>query len=260
MDLMSKSQWDEFDTEGYLLLGQIASDELLGAMQHRIDEIMLGKANVDYARMLMQLDSTDGAYESAGEQTRGFKGGTLSYRKIEQLETDPVFLAYMQLPIFEEAARRFHGDQPVAAFRAMMMNKPAGQGTELPLHQDRWRALDRDPLLTIYTALDDANEDNGCVQLIPRTHHTLLNPDHPSGFLTPEMASAYTDGPPRVPLTMKAGEVALLHNWTLHASGINSTNRSRRAFSVCLMDAATINQRYRRPAGRHIIFGEGALH
>ena len=250
----SQADWDRFDAQGYLRLGRIADDATLAAMQGRIDDIMLGKANVDYQRMLMQLDSADGAYESAGPQTRGFKEATLNYRKIEQLENDDVFRAYMTLPVFEEAARRFYGDIAISAFRAMFMNKPAGRGTELPLHQDRWRALDKDPLLTIYTALDAATVDNGCVELIPGTHHTLLNPDHPSGFLTAEMAAPWLDDPRRMPLTLEAGEVVLLHNWTLHASGINRTASPRRAFSVCLMDASTVNRRYNRPAARSVLF------
>ncbi|HKI73842.1 MAG TPA: phytanoyl-CoA dioxygenase family protein [Pseudomonadales bacterium] len=259
MNRISDSQWEHFEREGYVLLGNVATGDTLAGLQQRIDEIMLGNAGVDYQRMLMQLDSADGVYESAGEQTRGFKGERLDYRKIEQLENDALFLAYMQHPVFEDAARRVYGDVPISAFRAMMMNKPARRGTQLPLHQDRWRALDRDPLLTIYTALDAADETNGCVEIIPRTHHTLLNPQHGSGFLTAEMAACYDDHPDRMPLRLQAGEVALLHNWTLHASGINSTNRPRRAFSVCLMEAATVNLRYGQPAARSIIFGEGAL-
>lgn len=257
--LITDKQWKEFDTEGYLRLGQIVPEDMLQAMQQRIDQIMLGEADLDYDRMLMQLDSADGAYESAGEQTRGHKGKTLNYRKIQLLERDPVFLAYMQLPIFEEAARHFYGDLPVAAFRAMFMNKPAGLGTVLPLHQDRWRALDRDPQLTIYTALDAATEENGCVEIIPGTQHEILNPKHPSGFLTPEMAQAFQNDPRRELLLLEPGEVVLMNPWMIHGSGINRTDHSRRAFSVCLMDARTMSLRYNRTASRSIIFGEGAL-
>ena len=258
MRYITETQWAEFDTEGFVRLGKIAPDDTLHSMQRRIDEIMLGEADLDYDRMLMQLDSSDGAYDSAGEQTRGHKGKTLNYRKIQLLERDPIFLAYMQLPIFEEAARHFYGDLPVAAFRAMFMNKPAGLGTVLPLHQDRWRALDRDPQLTIYTALDAATEENGCVEIIPRTQHEILNPKHPSGFLTPEMEEKFVDDPRRIPLLLAPGEVVLMHPWTIHGSGVNKTDHSRRAFSVCLMDARTMSQRYNRPASRSIIFGEGA--
>tara|TARA_R110002072_G_scaffold59158_1_gene150682 strand:+ start:21635 stop:22429 length:795 start_codon:yes stop_codon:yes gene_type:complete len=259
MNHITEQQWQDFDTQGYLRLGKIVPDETVASMKKRIDEIMLGEANLDYDRMLMQLDSVDGAYDSAGEQTRGHKGRTLNYRKIQLLERDPVFLAYMQLPIFAEAARHFYGDLAVAVFRAMFMNKPAGGGTVLPLHQDRWRALDRDPKLTIYTALDEANEENGCVEIIPGTQHEILNPKHPSGFLTPEMAQEFEQHPGRFSLVLEAGEVVLLNPWTLHASGVNRTNSPRRAFSVCLMDARTMSLRYKRLASRSILFGEDAM-
>ncbi|MDB9918511.1 phytanoyl-CoA dioxygenase family protein, partial [Pseudomonadales bacterium] len=86
-----------------------------------------------------------------------------------------------------------------------------------------------------------------------------LNPQHPSGFLTAAMAQAFDDDPRRIPLILAAGEVVLLNPWTLHGSGVNRTNHSRRAFSVCLMDAATMSLRYKRLASRSIIFGEGAM-
>lgn len=61
----------------------------------------------------------------------------------------------------------------------MFMNKPAGKGTALPWHQDRWQHLDIDPLLTVYTALDPATAANGCVKVVPKSHKLgILNPDH----------------------------------------------------------------------------------
>lgn len=254
MNYFSSEDWSLFDKQGYLRIGKVADAATIDALCTRIDDIMLGKASVDYPRMVMQLDSTDGVYESAGKQSHGFKGATLKYRKIEQLEADPVFRAYMTLPVFEEVGRRFYGDIPIAAFRAMFMNKPAKQGTFLPLHQDRWRALDRDPLITIYTALDRATPENGCVEVIAGTHHEVINPHHANGFLTSSMAARFDNDPRRVQLTLEAGEVVLMHNWTLHCSGVNVTDTPRRAFSVCLMDAATMSCRYNRLAARSVLF------
>lgn len=74
MKEISDQQWQEFDTQGFLRLGKVAPVETIEMMRQRIDEIMLGEADLDYDRMLMQLDSNDGAYDSAGEQTRGHKG------------------------------------------------------------------------------------------------------------------------------------------------------------------------------------------
>ncbi|MCE9615309.1 MAG: phytanoyl-CoA dioxygenase family protein [Lentisphaerae bacterium] len=258
---LSTSQWEAFEARGILRLGKVASDRQMDALRQRIDDIMLGRAAVNYDRMLMQLDSDSGKYEDAGPQTPGHKGATLNYRKIQDLEFDPLFLAYMQHPIFEDTCHRLYGPQtPIACYRAMFMNKPAGRGTFLPWHQDRWNVLDRDPLLTVYTALDSATAENGCVQLIPGSHQMgLINPDHGSGFLTTEQASARCTPDKVELLELQVGEVALLHNWVLHASDVNRSQHSRRAFSVCYMDARTMDMRAKALASQSVIFGAGAL-
>jgi hypothetical protein len=239
--LLSDEQWQNYERDGYLLLGQVLSDEDLAVLQRQIDDIMLGKADIDYSRLLMQLDSTDKQYKNAGVQSKGFKGETLAYRKIQDLEYDPHFMAYMQRPLFHEICEKVYGKgTPVASFRAMFMNKPAHQGTLLPWHQDRWSYLDRDPLITIWTALDPAIVANGCVEVIPGSHtRGLLNAEHVSGFLTEEQAVQVSSSEKSVYLELKAGEAVLLHNWLLHRSDTNSTEIARRAFSVCYMDART---------------------
>ena len=260
MDRLSDKQWAEYEEQGYLRLGNVVDEDTLRALQTRIDDIMMGRAAIDYDRLLMQLDSASGKYEEAGEQSRGHKGATLNYRKIQDLEFDPVFLAYMQRPIFESICRRVYGDIDIGCFRAMFMNKPAGRGTWLPWHQDRWNYLDRDPLLTVYTALDPATRENGCVQIIPGSHKLgVINPEHTSGFLSDEQALAHCGADKVIHVELAAGEVALLHNWLLHASDVNRSKQSRRAFSVCYMDARTVNKRSGDLESRSVIFGEGAL-
>ena len=255
--LLSAAQWRQFERDGYLRLGRLLNDADLKALQDEINAIMLGTARVDYARMMMQLDSKDGAYNNAGPQSRGHKGATLAYRKIQDLEYDPLFLAYLQRPLFREICARVHGAAtPIACFRAMFMNKPAHQGTLLPWHQDRWSALDRDPVITVWTALDPATVANGCVQIIPGSHQKLINPEHPSGFLKDEQHAEHCPADKAIYLELAAGEVALLHNWTLHRSDVNRTEVPRRAFSVCYMDANTVERGgHRYP----IVFGDGAL-
>jgi ectoine hydroxylase-related dioxygenase (phytanoyl-CoA dioxygenase family) len=239
---LTDEQWAQYQAEGYLKLGKLLSDEELAALQQRIDDIMLGTADIDYSRILMQLDSTSGKYNDAGEQSKGWKGKTLAYRKIQDLEFDSLFGEYTNRPIFKEICARVHGaETPISCFRAMFMNKPSKQGTYLPWHQDAWTALDRQPEITIWTALDPATKANGCVEVIPGSHKLgLINPSHPSGFLTEELAVEYCPRDKVVYLELEPGEVALLHNWLLHSSDINHTDVSRRAFSVCYMDANTV--------------------
>ncbi len=242
--ILTDEQWAEYEEKGYLRLGKVLNADELKALQTRIDDIMLGKADLDYSKILMQLDSKDGQYENAGEQSFGHKGARLDYRKIQELEADPLFWEFMNQPIFEEICeRQYGGEMPIAAFRAMFMNKPANQGTLLPWHQDRWQDLDRDPLVTLWTALDTATEENGCVQIIEGSHKLgLLNPDHPSGYVTPQQAQELVEKYPVIHLELEAGEAVVLHNWLLHASDKNHSAQSRRAFSVCYMDGDTVSR------------------
>lgn len=252
----SDSQWQQYERDGFLRLGRVLSDEELLALRERIDAIMLGTSPTDASRLLMQLDSKDGAYGNAGEQSLGWKGATLDYRKIQNLELDPLFLEFLQKPIFQEICAHVLGeDLPVSAFRAMFMNKPAHQGTRLPWHQDRWDTLDRDPQITLWTALDPATRANGCVEIVSGSHKELLNPSHGSGFLTPEQAKAAAEADTEY-LELEAGEAVLMHNWLLHSSDVNRTEISRRAFSVCYMDARTKASNGEK---FNTVFGEGSL-
>ncbi len=269
LEELSFDQWQEFEKEGYLRLGRCLTDDELAAMQQRMDEIMLGTAPVDYSRMMMQLDRIPGKTDAPGPGSKGHKGATLHYRKIQDLEFDPLFLRYMQKPLFRHICCMVYGaETPVACMRAMFMNKaaavpsedpdssPAVGGFPLVWHQDRWTFYDRDPLITIWTALDPATVANGCVFIAPRRHHVLINPSHATGFMTDEQADALVAEAETIPLELEAGEAALLHNYLPHSSGVNSTSIARRAFSVCYMDAATVDSNNHAYS---LIFGDGAL-
>lgn len=253
---LSEQQWKTFQEQGYVHLGKVDAVEL-AALQQRIDDIMMGTADIDYDRMMMQLDRADGPGSKPGPQSPGHKEASLNYRKIQDLEMDPLFLSYLQKPLYREICERAYGTQTdVACLRAMFMNKPSGLGSYLVWHQDRWTNLDRDPKITIWTALDPATKENGCVQVIPGSHDKLLNPDHGSGFLSDEMVEEVSKREDSIYLELEAGEVVLLHNWLLHTSDVNRSKQSRRAFSVCYMEAATVAN---NDATYPVVFGQGAL-
>jgi len=228
-------QLADFHATGVVRLGRVIDDGEVAGLRQRIDDIMLGKQA--FAGM-MQLDSDSGHYGDMPAQTAGHKGATLNYRKIEGLEADPLFLAYLRKPLIRSLATRILGPE-VSIFRSMFMNKPAGKGTILPWHQDGgtgWN-LTGDPLVTIWLALDPATRDNGCVQVIPGSHRLGLLSER-GHTITAEQEAEHCRPERHELLELQAGEAVLVHNWVLHASGTNPSGMSRRAFSVCLMDAA----------------------
>lgn len=234
--LFSDQQHEQFMEQGYLRLGALLDAPALAALQQRIDEIMLGK--IPYPTMSFQLDGSTGEYKNLPPDTPGHKGATLNYRRITGLEQDPLFRAYIQHPLIRAITERYIGPN-VSIFRAMFMNKPAEKGTVLPWHQDigeGW-GLDRNPIITVWTALDDATVENGCMQVVPGTHQLgVVNPSH---FVTEADQARYIQDRAIVDLEVAAGEAILLHNFLFHRSGVNHTVGPRRALSTAYMDAAT---------------------
>jgi phytanoyl-CoA hydroxylase len=240
---ITTDQWAEYEDKGYLKLGGVVDLSELEALRQRIDDIMMGTAQVDYDKLYMQLDSETGAYESLDFSSNRWKGPTLKYRKIQDLEADPLFMDLIEKPLFREICDHVYGQgSGISCFRAMFMNKPAMSGTLLPWHQDAWADLDRQPIITLWTALDPATIANGCVEVVPGTHKLgRVNPDHGSGFLNADQIAAYCKSEDSVFIELEAGESVLLHNWLMHRSDVNRTEIPRRAFSVCYMDAGTIS-------------------
>jgi len=227
------SQWRE---HGWARLGIVASDETLSLLRARADDIMLGR--VEYEGMFFQADSATGRYEDLAFG-RGWEGPGLRYRKIEKLELDPLFLAWLGNAVFERVARAIVGHD-VALYRATLFTKSAEGGTDLPWHQDGgdfW-GLDRDPELQIWTALDNVPRESGCVEVVDGSHRAGLAT--PLGGTIPVRVLARARPEERIlAIPARAGEVLLIHNHLWHRSGRNATGHPRRAFTVAYMDART---------------------
>ncbi len=225
-----------FRVHGWARLGHVASAVTVEALRARADAIMLGEATVP--GLFFQHDSSSGAYEEL-VFGRGWEGPSLEYRKIEKLERDALFLAWIENPLFERIVRTFVGDD-VTIYRAALFTKGARGGTDLPWHQDggSFWGLDRDPELQIWTALDDAPLESGCVEVLDRSHAGGLS--RPLGGMIPraQVDLAHADER-KLALPARAGDALLIHNYLWHRSGRNATGRTRRAFTVSYMPAST---------------------
>ncbi len=236
--MLSESDWQNFHRDGFLHLGQVLTAEEVERLKQRADDLALG--TVQNPDVQMQLD-TGGAYEEIPTAVPRFDEGTRLYRKIQGLENDPLFLELIRKPVCMEVCAQMYGRHaPISLFRAMIMNKPAGQGTVLPWHQDGgnvW-ALDRDPLVTIWVALDDATTENGCMDCIPGSHQLGLLSLFAS-TVSQENVKLHCPPERALPLEVKSGHAIFLHNWLIHRSGVNPTPIPRRAFTMCCMDGRT---------------------
>ncbi len=225
-----------FERHGWARLGRVMSDEGLKLLRERAEDLMLGR--VTWPGMFFQMDSPTGRHEDA-PLGLGWQGPSLGYRKLEKLELDPRFLEWLRNPLYERVARaRIEG--PVALYRCILFNKAAPGGSDIPWHQDGGRlwGLSEDPHLQLWTALDDAPLDGGCLEVVSGSHAwglaTSLGGVVPQDRVEEKQAEANALALPAV-----AGETILVHNMLWHRSKRTRTGKRRLGLSVCFMSAAT---------------------
>ncbi|HEX4385683.1 MAG TPA: phytanoyl-CoA dioxygenase family protein [Myxococcales bacterium] len=242
----------EFARVGYARLGPALSLEGQTLLGQRLEDLMM--ARLELPGLFFQKDAARYEELTFGQ---GFQGPSLEYRKVEKLERDELFRAWIENPLFEQIARAHVGGD-VALYRAVVFTKAATGGSALPWHQDGgdfW-GVDRPPSLQIWTALDDAPEESGCVEVVPGSH--LRGLATPKGGTIPEALVAADLAAGRVvKLPAKAGESMLIHNWLWHRSGANTTGLRRSALSICYMSAETKCLRKRRAPRQFVRLFEG---
>lgn len=107
--------------------------------------------------------------------------------------------------------------------------KPAKVGSPVEWHQDMaYFPHTNDDLVTTLIYLDDATEENGCLQVLPRHHSHYFDHAGPdgrfAGMITEDLSSF---GNP-TSLPAPAGSVILMHCITPHSSLPNRSTRPRR--------------------------------
>jgi ectoine hydroxylase-related dioxygenase (phytanoyl-CoA dioxygenase family) len=117
-------------------------------------------------------------------------------------------------------------------------------GAPFPWHQDSpyfaFECPHVDRLASVQVYLDDANEANGCLWMIPGSHRDgVLQGLTDRGVV----GKLYTDvdrvlaEAPRVPIAARAGSAIFFHGDVVHGSQVNRSSASRRAFVLTYQPA-----------------------
>jgi phytanoyl-CoA hydroxylase len=137
-----------------------------------------------------------------------------------------------------------HWDGSAKAMQTMLFLKPPGlQGQAW--HQDERFIPTRDrSLMGAWIALDDADEENGCLRVLPRSHRPgVLHPTRPHSqtqeFDVSDEAYGF-DASGEIAVAVRAGDVVFFNGYLLHRSMRNRSDaRYRRAFVTHYMSAAS---------------------
>lgn len=208
---LTRKQIAQYHEEGYVMPGRILDDAELEALRREEARFRGTPGPGELTVFRSQL-----CHFSSGIRELGARGAHLDW--VEQLIGPNVMLWFNQ-------------------FVTKFTDTGRGRG-EFPWHQDNgYVAIEPATNLTIWIALDDVDEQNGCVWVAPRSHTQGLLPhsrkSEDSWHLTVNVEG---DG---VPALLKAGEGVIFSGLTLHRSKLNHTDRPRRAFFLEYADAAS---------------------
>jgi len=125
----------------------------------------------------------------------------------------------------------------IIAWGTQYFCKLPGDGKVVSWHQDgSYWPLTPAHTVTLWLAVDDADSENGCMQVLPATHTLGILDFDMSGadensVLPQKIKRAQDYGTP-VPFELKAGEISLHADMLVHGSDINRSNRRRCGLTV----------------------------
>jgi ectoine hydroxylase-related dioxygenase (phytanoyl-CoA dioxygenase family) len=231
---LSQEQIDFFHENGYLADIKLLNETQIVALKTALDEVM------DPKHPLHHLFHEFHSNESGDPNKVLFH--SLGHWRIAEALHDVIWN-----PAFRMAASQLLGDRPVRFWHDQLFCKPAHHGGNVAWHQDYsyWTRTIAMQHLTCWCGLDDANEENGCLQYVPGSHRWgLLDKPALAGemdglmaMMTEEQKSEFK--PVAIPL--KAGHAAFHHPLLVHGSFANYSDRSRKAFVLNVFADGTVS-------------------
>ncbi|MCB9871433.1 MAG: phytanoyl-CoA dioxygenase family protein [Planctomycetes bacterium] len=150
-------------------------------------------------------------------------------------------------------AAQLCGPDMVLDYDQLLAKRPHKPDAVFAWHQDMayWPDTPDTRTATIWLALDDATEANGCMRFVPGSHREAsLRPHHPlhgDRSVSHTLVTEVDEKVDRVRLAEIARGDATVHSErVLHGSGGNTSDRWRRAYVIAFRSAATVAEERRR--------------
>lgn len=242
--LLRPEEVAQFHRDGYVILRGVMSEFDLAPIEPEFERFISGSVpgmGRDYCDM-------SGPYDRAPEDF-SLVNAVLP-RRYEPTLRDNLFEQRAA-----SVARQLIGDTATLDYDQFLAKRPEKPDAVFTWHQDLgyWPTGTPDPLTaTCSLALDDADEENGCLQVVPGSQKGELRPHRPlhgsdrntSHILSVEL----TADDPVVTLPLRRGDMTVHDEMIIHGSGGNrSKDRWRRTYIVAFRTEACV--RHERAIG-----------
>ena len=239
--MLTETEVAKFKSDGFLAGGRVLSDDQVDVLRAEMERVIRDQNRADLPQPVM-IVNLFGNPDAPIWQVVNIFHASRPFRE----------LMFTQR-IIEEVAQLSDANE-LRVWHDQIQYKPSGKGGHSHWHQDApyWPNLTpNDEMVTAWVALDDVDDANGCMRMMPGTHrwgdqirylHSIKDQD----FYNPPLDF---DGH-RLEVRLcpvKKGHVHYHHSLTWHGSGVNRSDRPRRAIALHYM---TERARY-NAAGQH---------
>jgi phytanoyl-CoA hydroxylase len=235
--MLTAEQVDQFRRDGFCSVPDFLTRDEIRVLLARVDWICAGAtlAHHDAGRMEMEPD-------------QGLEGSRVR-RVYEPCTYYPEFRSLSDSGKLLDSVAQLLGENLLFHYSKINM-KPPAIGSVVEWHQDlAYYPLTNPDSLAVLFYLDDADPNNGCLQVIPGVHGNGILNHSWDGFFSGRVTEPI-DASRAVSIEGRAGTVIFLHGMTPHASAPNTSPYSRR----------TLILSYRAADAYPVHLGETTLH
>ena len=242
--MLTSSQIDEFHRNGFLNGGRILTDRELEALRADLDHI-LEKGPDGFT----SEESQPVSFRNMSQ--RGDESAALAVWQIVNIwEASPAFGRLIYHPSIVKGISRLTDALNLMVWHDQIQYKPANHGGATRWHQDAplWPIILPMTPVSAWIALDDADEENGCMWMVPGSYkwgdqmdflRTQQHLEQREEFMNIEGFAPPADSEVKAvvpqPRPVKSGEVSFHHSLTWHGSPFNRSDRPRRAIAIHYM-------------------------
>lgn len=229
MRYLTPKQYEQYERDGYLVIADFLSAQQLQAVRTEIARVQEEQAGLTRDTGGFNLEKVGGdtfnvdAPALRPGMLRKIQGAVFYLASVKEVFTTGKMLDCMEDIMGPELY--YHSSK--------VMFKPANGGAAKPWHQDAayWRQF-APKQVTVWIAIDDATEENGCIWAIPGSHKLGLIPHVAKELQVPESRLDLTQA---VPVPVRAGGLLIFHSLVLHMSKANTSDKPRCAI-ICDYD------------------------
>jgi len=228
--MLTDQQISQFHRDGFLLGPRILSEAQIAILNDEVKRVIEHRDGSGPKPVLLR--------NLSGSQNNPV------WQIVNIWQASPPFAALIGNQTIAEDIAQFTNANQLRLFHDQIQYKPAGTGGVNMWHQDApyWPILTGGRQITAWIALDDADESNGCMQMIPGSHHWGNHINFLESLKSfesmPRQFSGHEIRMKNCPVP--AGHVHYHHSLTWHGSPANTSNRPRRAIALHFVNDQTL--------------------